>query len=113
MLNIQTRQNGEYVILDLEGDVIMGGGSAKLRQTIAELIESNKTKVLLNFQKVRYLDSSGTGELLSASQSFNEIAGSLRLINLTPKVEQVLSLSSILPIFDIYDDEVSAVRDQG
>lgn len=109
MLNIQERQNGNTIILDLEGDVIMGGGSAKLRQAISELLKEEKTDVLLNFQKVRYIDSSGTGEILSSSQSFNELGGSLKLTNLTPKVEQVLALSSILPILDIYDDEASAL----
>lgn len=110
MLNIQERQNGNTTILDLEGDVIMGGGSAKLRQAIGELLKEDKTNVLLNFQKVRYIDSSGTGEILSVSQSFDELGGSLKLTNLTPKVEQVLALSSILPILDIYEDEASALN---
>lgn len=110
MLNIQERQSGNTTILDLEGDVIMGGGSSKLRQAINDLIKEDKTNVLLNFQKVRYIDSSGTGEILSVSQSFEEIGGSLKLTNLTPKVEQVLALSSILPILDVYDDEASALN---
>ena len=108
MLNIEERQNGNVTILDLEGDVIMGGGAAKLRQTIAELIKNNKTDVLLNFQKVKYIDSSGTGEIISVSESFDKIGGNLKLSNLSPKVEQVLALSSILLILDIYDDEASA-----
>ena len=110
MLNIEERQNGNTTILDLEGDVIMGGGAARLRQAIGELLKEDKTNVLLNFQKVRYIDSSGTGEILSVSQSFNELGGSLKLSNLAPKVEQVLALSSILPILDIYDDEASALN---
>jgi anti-sigma B factor antagonist len=110
MLNIEERQNGNVTILDLEGDVIMGGGAAKLRETISELLEAEKTDVLLNFEKVRYIDSSGTGEILSVSQSFDEVGGTLRLSNLSPKVEQVFALSSILPILDIYDDEVSALK---
>ena len=110
MLNIEERQNGNVTILDLEGDVIMGGGAAKLRQTIAELIKNNKTDVLLNFQKVKYIDSSGTGEIISVSESFDKIGGNLKLSNLSPKVEQVLALSSILLILDIYDDEASALN---
>lgn len=109
MLNIQKRQSGNTTILDLEGDVIMGGGSAKLRQAVTELIKEDKTQVLLNFQKVRYIDSSGTGELISVSESVDNAGGSLKLTNLSPKVEQVLTLSSLLPILDIYDDEVSAL----
>jgi anti-sigma B factor antagonist len=110
MLKIEERQNGNTTILDLEGDVIMGGGSARLRQAIGELLKADKTEVLLNFQKVRYIDSSGTGEILSVSQSFDEIGGSLKLSNLSPKVEQVLALSSILKILDVYDDEKSALN---
>lgn len=110
MLKINERQNENVTILDLEGDVIMGGGSAKLRETIAGLIKEDKTDVLLNFQKVRYIDSSGTGEIISSSQSFDQLGGSLKLSNLSPKVEQVLALSSILPILDVYDDEASALE---
>ena len=109
MLNIQERQSGNTTILDLEGDVIMGGGSAKLRQAVTELIKEDKTQVLLNFQNVRYIDSSGTGELISVSESVDNAGGSLKLTNLSPKVEQVLTLSSLLPILYIYDDEVSAL----
>ncbi len=109
MLNIQERQNGDTTILDLEGDVIMGGGTATLRQAISELLKSDKTEVLLNFQKVRYIDSSGTGELVSVSESIENVGGSLKLSNLTSKVEEVLTLSSLLPILDIYDDEASAL----
>ena len=110
MLNIQARQVENSTILDLEGDMIMGGGSAKFRETLAELIKDEKTKVLVNFQKVRYIDSSGTGELVSAIESFNKINGSLKICNLTPKVEEVLTLSSILPILDIYDTETEALN---
>lgn len=110
MLDIQERQNGNTTILDLEGNVIMGGGSAKLRETIARLVKENKTDILLNFQNVKYIDSSGTGEILSGVGSLNEAGGSLKLANLTPKVREVLTLSSILPILEIYDDEASALN---
>lgn len=110
MLNIQERQSGETTILDLEGDVIMGGGSAKLREAVAELTRNDKNNILLNFQKVKYLDSSGTGEIVSLCKSFEKSGGNLKLSNLSPKVEEVLALSSILPILDVYDDEASALN---
>ena len=110
MLNIQERQNGNTTILDLEGDVIMGGGSAKLRETISGLIQNHKINILLNFQNVRYIDSSGTGEILSCLETLEKSEGSLKLSNLPPKVEQVLTLSSILPILDVFDDEASALE---
>lgn len=111
MLDINIRNNGNTTILDLEGNVIMGGGSAKLRETMRNLIESKKTDILLNFENVKYIDSSGTGEILSVSSSLNEIGGRLKLSNLTPKVREVLALSSILPILDVYEDEANALTD--
>jgi anti-sigma B factor antagonist len=110
MLNIQERQTKNVTILDLEGDVIMGGGSAKLREAIAKLRKESKTNVLLNFQKVRYIDSSGVGELISGVESFNQNGGSLKVSNLSPKVEEVLALSNILSILDVYDDEAGALK---
>jgi anti-sigma B factor antagonist len=109
MLNIQQRQNGNLTILELEGNVIMGGGSDKLREAIARLIEENKTDILLNFQNVKYIDSSGTGEILSGFNSLNALGGSLKLSNLTPKVLEVLTLSNILPILEVYEDESNAI----
>jgi anti-sigma B factor antagonist len=109
MLNISERHSGEMTILDLEGNVIMGGGSAKLREAVAGLIKDGKTNILLNFQNVKYIDSSGVGELISGSEALSELDGTLKLINLPPKVEQVLTLTGILPIFEVYDDEASAL----
>ncbi|MCU0239929.1 MAG: STAS domain-containing protein [Pyrinomonadaceae bacterium] len=110
MLNIEKRQNDNLIILDLEGDVIMGGGSAKLRETISDLIDNENGNILLNFQKVRYIDSSGTGEILSTFRKITENGGKLKLSNLSPKVEEVLTLSSILPILDVYEDEEGAIN---
>ena len=111
MLQISERQNENTTIFELDGDVIMGGGSAKLRDAIKASIEGGKTDILLNFSKVRYLDSSGTGEILSTYEKLSELGGSLKLSNLNAKVEEVLTLSSILPILDTYDDEASALAE--
>ncbi len=110
MLEIQERQNGGLTVLDLEGNIIMGGGSARLRDEIKRLIREEKTDVLLNLENVKYIDSSGAGEILSGVGSLSELGGHLKLTNLTPKVKEVLTLSSILPILEVYDDEASAVN---
>jgi anti-sigma B factor antagonist len=111
MLTIQERQNGKTTILDLEGYVIMGGGSAKLRETFAKLLEAQKNDILLNFQNVKYIDSSGTGEILACHMSLTENGGRLKLSNLTPKVAEVLTLSSLLPILEVYDREENALNE--
>ena len=110
MLNITQRQAEKTTILDLSGNVIMGGGSRRLGEEARQLVEAGTANVLLNFTDVKYLDSSGVGELLALSDAINRADGRLKLSNLSPKVEEVLTLSGVLPIFDIYDDERAALE---
>ncbi len=110
MLNISERQAGDSVILDLEGNIIMGSGSAQLRDSIRRLIEEGKEKIILNLAGVKYIDSSGVGELVSSSVALNRVSGHLKLLNLPEKVEEVMALSSLLSIFEIYDDEKEALQ---
>ncbi len=112
MLDITERQNDGVTILDLTGNIIMGGGSRRLGEDVRRLTAAGTTNVLLNFADVKYLDSSGVGELLALSDALNRAEGTLKLFNLPPKVEEVLTLSGVLPIFDIYDDERHALADE-
>jgi len=112
MLDITERQTNETTILDLRGNIIMGGGSKRLGEGVRRAVKAGNTNVLLNFTGVKYLDSSGVGELLAVSDAINRAEGSLKLSNLPPKVEEVLTLSGVLPIFDIYDDERHALESE-
>ena len=109
MLKINERQAGAVTILDLEGNVIMGGGSQLLRDAIRRLIEEGNKQVLLNFGGVKYIDSSGIGELVSGLVALNREGGQLRLFNLTERVEEVMTLSSLLSLFEIFKDEATAL----
>lgn len=110
MLNITERQTGNASVLDLKGNIILGGGSKKLGQEIRRLMEEGKTNILLNFGGVKYIDSSGVGELLALAETFSKTEGNLKLCNLPQKVEEVLTLSSILPLFEVYDNETEALK---
>jgi anti-sigma B factor antagonist len=112
MLDITERQMNGTTILDLAGNVIMGGGSKRLSEEVRRVTSAGNTNVLLNFADVKYLDSSGVGELLSLSDAISRAEGSLKLANLPPKVEEVLTLSGVLPIFDIYEDENAALESE-
>jgi anti-sigma B factor antagonist len=109
MLNIKEREAGDAAILDLDGNIIMGSGSTQLRETIRRLIQEGKEKIILNLAGVKYIDSSGVGELVSSSVALNRAGGQLKLLNLPEKVEEVMALSSLLSIFEVYEDESKAL----
>ncbi len=110
MLDITERQINGTTSLDLTGNIIMGGGSRRLGEDVRRLTNTGKANVLLNFAGVKYLDSSGVGELLALADAISRAEGNLKLSNLPPKVEEVLTLSGVLPVFDIYDDERHALE---
>ena len=98
------------MILDLEGNVILGGGSRRLGEEVRQLAQAGISNVLLNFTNVKYIDSSGVGELFSSLELIKQRNGNLKLCNLPTKVKEVLALSGFLPMFDIYDDENAAIQ---
>ena len=110
MLNITKRQAEKTTILDLEGNVILGGGSRKIGEEIRSLIKTGTSNFLLNFSHVKYIDSSGVGELFSLLELIKQNEGKLKLSNLPLKVEEVLTLSGFLPMFEIYKDENAALQ---
>jgi anti-sigma B factor antagonist len=110
LLNITERQKDDVSILDLEGNVIMGGGSALLREEIRRLVGQGKNRILLNFREVKYLDSSGIGELMASLVSLNRQGGQLGFCNLTERVTEVMELSSLISIFEIFDSEDAALK---
>lgn len=109
MLKITERKAGDITILDLEGNLVMGV-CAQLSKTTRDLIDQNRQEVLLNFQKVKFVDSSGLGELIICSRALGEAGGHLRLTSLSEKTREVLALGSVLSLFDVYDDESQALN---
>ena len=109
-LNIRERQAGDVTILDLEGKITIGEGSVSLRSAIRRLIEEGKKKILLNLAGVGYVDSSGIGELVSSYTTINREGGQLKLLKLTQKIRDLLGITKLLTVFDVYDDEAEALN---
>jgi anti-sigma B factor antagonist len=109
-LFMTTREVGPVTIVDLSGRISLGEGSALLRKTIRELLEGGQSKILLNLGDVNYIDSSGIGELVSAFTAVRNRSGELKLLNLTKKVHDLLQITKLFTVFDVYNDEPSAVR---
>jgi anti-sigma B factor antagonist len=109
-LNIQERESGGVTILDMNGKVTIGEGSVALRSAIRGLLEKGKKKILLNLAGVGYIDSSGIGELVASFTAINKEGGQLKLLNLTQKLQDLLAITKLLTVFDVYESEAEALE---
>ena len=108
-ITITERQAGDVTILDLDGKVTIGEGSVALRTAIRRVLGEGKNKILLNLGGVGYIDSSGIGELVSSFTAVNKEGGTLKLLNLTQKIQDLLAITKLLTVFDVYEDEASSL----
>jgi len=106
---LSTRQVGEVVVVDVSGRITLGEGSSNLREGVLELLAKGSKKILLNLGDVTYIDSSGIGELVSAFTSVSNQGGTLKLLNLTKRVKDLLQITKLYTVFDIYDNEAHAI----
>ncbi len=108
-LSIASREVDGVTVLDLNGRITLGEGSVQLRDAIRDLIGKGQKSILLNLGDVNYIDSSGLGELVSAYTTARNQGAALKLLGLTKKVNDLLQLTKLYTVFDIYDDEASAI----
>ena len=109
-INITERQAGDVTVLDLDGKVTIGEGSVALRTAIRRLLGEGKNKILLNLANVGYIDSSGIGELVSSFTAVKKEGGSLKLLGLTQKIQDLLAITKLLTVFDVFDSEADALK---
>ena len=109
-LDVKERQAGDVTILDLSGEVRIGDSSVALRDSIRNLADQGKNKVLLNLGGVKYIDSSGIGELIANYTTLKRGGGQLKLLNLTDRVQNLLVITKLLTVFDAYDNEAEALK---
>lgn len=109
-MKISTRSVDGVSILDCSGRITLGEGSITLRDTVRDLLGKGQKKILLNLGDVSYIDSSGIGELVSAFTTVRNQGGELKLLNLTKKVHDLLQITKLYTVFDVRDDETSAVK---
>jgi len=103
------REAQGITVVDIGGRITLGEGSALLRKTVRELLEEKRTLILLNLADVDYIDSSGIGELVSAYTGVKNRGGVLKLLHLTKKVHDLLQLTKLFTVFDVYSDESTAL----
>jgi len=108
-MKLTTRQVDGVTILDLSGRITLGEGSVQLRDAIRDLLAKGQKLILLNLADVNYIDSSGIGELVSAYTTVRNQGGELKLLNLTKKVHDLLQITKLYTVFDVKDDEATAI----
>ena len=104
------RTLGDVTIVDFSGKITLGEGSAMLRNTVRELVNSGSKKILLSLYDVDYIDSSGIGELVSAYTTVKNASGELKLLHLTKRVHDILQITRLFTVFDMQSDESNALR---
>jgi anti-sigma B factor antagonist len=109
-MKVSNRQVDGITVVDMSGRITLGEGSVVLRDTIRDLVAKEQKKILLNLGDVTYIDSSGIGELVSAFTSVRREGGDLKLLNLTKKVHDLLQITKLYTVFDIKDDEATAIK---
>ena len=108
-MKIKTRQVDGITIMDCSGRITLGEGSVQLRDAVRDLLAKGSKRILLNLGEISYIDSSGIGELVSAFTTVRNQGGDLKLHNLTKKVHDLLQITKLYTVFDVKDDEASAV----
>ncbi len=109
-LEMQARELDGIVILDLQGRIVAGPEASELRDRLTALASQHKTNVILNMQDVRFIDSSGLGILVVGHSSLKAGDGDLKLLHLSKRSAQLLILTKLTTVLEIYDDEQSAIN---
>jgi anti-sigma B factor antagonist len=108
-MQIEERVVGEVTILDLKGKMTLGEGDELLKDKINSLIHQGHKKLLLNLEGVPYIDSAGLGEIVRTYTTVSRQGGSLKLVNLTKRITDLLSITKLLTVFETFDTEKEAV----
>ena len=109
-VKLTTRQVGDVTVIDAVGRITLGDGASTFRDTIRDLANNGNKKLLLNLGEVSYIDSSGIGEMVSGFTTISNQGGSLKLLNLTKRVKDLLQITKLYTVFDVHEDEAGAIR---
>jgi anti-sigma B factor antagonist len=105
-----TRTVGDAEVISLQGKITIGAGDTQLREVITNALNSGKNKILLDMSGVTTIDSSGIGELVGSFTTVTNRGGKLRLLHLPAKLNELLHITQLITVFEVYDNEEDAIR---
>src|SRR5215468_5170850 len=109
-MQIDQRAIGDVTVLDLKGKITLGEGDELLKDKVNSLVNQGSRKLVLNLEGVPYIDSAGLGEIVRTYTTVSRQSGSLKLLNLTKRITDLLSITKLLTVFETFDNESDAVR---
>ncbi len=109
-MQIHEREAGNVTILDIHGKLTLGEGDELLRDKINSLVHQNRKLILLNLAEVPYIDSAGLGEIVRTYTTVSRQGGSLKLLNLTKRIQDLLAITKLLTVFETFESENDAVK---
>ncbi len=109
-MEIAERTVDDVTILDLKGKMTLGEGDELLKDKINSLLAAGRKNLILNLEGVPYIDSAGLGEVVRTYTTVSRQGGALKLLNLTKRIEDLLSITKLLTVFDTFDSEAEAVQ---
>jgi anti-sigma B factor antagonist len=109
-MQIEERAVGDVVVLDLKGRVTLGDGDELLKDKVNSLVNRGFKKIVLNLAEVPYVDSAGLGEIVRTYTTVSRQGGSLKLLNLTKRISDLLSITKLLTVFETFDTESEAIK---
>jgi len=112
-LTMKIRRVGDVTVLDMTGPLEIGEGVTAFRETLRELVGGEERRLLLNLADITYIDSAGLGELVGGFTTAANRGGQLKLLNLTKRVNNLLQITKLVTVFEVYDDEEQAIESFG
>jgi anti-sigma B factor antagonist len=109
-MQIEERVVGDVTILDLKGKITLGEGDEALKDKINSLVLQNRRRILLNLADVPYIDSAGLGEIVRTYTTVSRQGGQLKLVNLTKRITDLLSITKLLTVFETFESEADALK---
>ncbi len=109
-VKLTTRQVGDVTVIDASGKITLGEGASTFRDAVRDLVAKGSKKLLLNLSNVTYIDSSGIGEMVSGFTTVTNHGGNLKLLGLSKRIKDLLQITKLYTVFEVFDDEASAVR---
>ena len=108
-MKIDVRTVKDIQILDCSGKITLGEGTMTIRNTVRDILKNGGKKIILNLGDVGYIDSSGIGELVSSYTTVTNNGRQFKLLNLTKKIQELLAITKLLTVFQVFDNEKDAL----